>query len=213
MQKCYNCGREVDDNVLICPECGALVKRYGKPAPMQPEPEAAPQYPQTGRPGVHDAPDRPAARESVWLDGKGKPHFNGGICFWLIVCAVYAGYMFFGFCCILLVYHAQSFFLDTLAAFPEYADMAGLLQTLLESVGENYGFYVVTLCLFALKLAGIIWLLLSRRRLSFYAAAGVSVLLVVMSLLFGGGMQAILYAADMLITFLLLRKRWSTLRP
>ena len=23
MQKCYNCGKEVDDNVLICPECGA----------------------------------------------------------------------------------------------------------------------------------------------------------------------------------------------
>ena len=22
MQKCYNCGKEVDDNVLICPECG-----------------------------------------------------------------------------------------------------------------------------------------------------------------------------------------------
>ena len=38
MQKCYNCGKEVDDNVLICPECGALVKRYTKPEP-QPEPE------------------------------------------------------------------------------------------------------------------------------------------------------------------------------
>ena len=31
MQKCYNCGKEVDDNVLICPDCGALVKRYGSP--------------------------------------------------------------------------------------------------------------------------------------------------------------------------------------
>ena len=38
MQKCYNCGKEVDDNVLICPECGALVKRYTKPE-TQPEPE------------------------------------------------------------------------------------------------------------------------------------------------------------------------------
>lgn len=26
MQICYNCGKEVDDNVLICPECGALVQ-------------------------------------------------------------------------------------------------------------------------------------------------------------------------------------------
>ena len=31
MQTCYNCGKEVDDNVLICPECGALVKRYSAP--------------------------------------------------------------------------------------------------------------------------------------------------------------------------------------
>ena len=38
MQKCYNCGKEVDDNVLICPDCGALVKRYGSPEPAQEEP-------------------------------------------------------------------------------------------------------------------------------------------------------------------------------
>ena len=37
MQKCYNCGKEVDDNVLICPDCGALVKRYGKPVPVEPD--------------------------------------------------------------------------------------------------------------------------------------------------------------------------------
>ena len=40
MQKCYNCGKEVDDNVLICPDCGALVKRYGRPESAQPEQEA-----------------------------------------------------------------------------------------------------------------------------------------------------------------------------
>ena len=39
MQKCYNCGKEVDDNVLICPDCGALVKRYGRPESAQPEQE------------------------------------------------------------------------------------------------------------------------------------------------------------------------------
>ena len=33
MQKCYNCGKEVSDETLICPECGALVKRYTTPAP------------------------------------------------------------------------------------------------------------------------------------------------------------------------------------
>ena len=40
MQTCYNCGKQVDDNVLICPDCGALVRRYGKPAPQQEEPVA-----------------------------------------------------------------------------------------------------------------------------------------------------------------------------
>lgn len=40
MQKCYNCGKEVDDNVLICPECGALVKRYTSPA-RSPEQDAS----------------------------------------------------------------------------------------------------------------------------------------------------------------------------
>ena len=42
MQKCYNCGKEVDDNVLICPDCGALVKRYGKPVPVEPDTEHQP---------------------------------------------------------------------------------------------------------------------------------------------------------------------------
>ena len=42
MQKCYNCGKEVDDNVLICPDCGALVKRYGKPEPARQEQDPAP---------------------------------------------------------------------------------------------------------------------------------------------------------------------------
>ena len=29
MQICYNCGKEVDDNVLICPECGARLEHEG----------------------------------------------------------------------------------------------------------------------------------------------------------------------------------------
>ena len=30
MQKCYNCGKEVDDNVLICPECGRACEALHK---------------------------------------------------------------------------------------------------------------------------------------------------------------------------------------
>ena len=40
MQTCYNCGKQVSDETLICPECGALVKRYTAPA-RNPEQDAS----------------------------------------------------------------------------------------------------------------------------------------------------------------------------
>ena len=74
MQKCYNCGKEVDDNVLICPDCGALVKRYGKPVPVEPDSchfRQPPVYP-TLIPGAYEAPAQPGPRERVWLERSGK---------------------------------------------------------------------------------------------------------------------------------------------
>jgi len=196
MQKCYNCGKEVDDNVLICPDCGALVKRYGKPVPV--EPDSYHQQPQPDAyPGAYEAPAQPGPRERVWL----------------IVCAVFAGYLLFGFGCMLLIYHAQGFFLDALAAFPEFSDLTDVLNLMLESIGTYYAFYVAVPVLFAVKLFGIVWLLVSKRRLAFYIALGAGVLLTVTSLLFGGSVQALLYTLDMLLTFLLLRKDWRRLRP
>lgn len=212
MQKCYNCGKEVDDNVLICPECGALVKRYGKPVPLDRPSEEEPQHPSV-YPGAYDAPAQVQKREAVWFDDTGKPHFRGAICFWLIVCAVFAGYMLIGFGCILLVYHEQAFFIEALQAFPEFSDMLDFLQVMLESVGRFYGFYVAVPILFAGKLFGLIWFLVSKRRLAFYIAAGASALLCIASLVFGGGVQALFYALDMVLTFLLLRKAWQKLRP
>ena len=212
MQKCYNCGKEVDDNVLICPDCGALVKRYGKPVPV--EPDSYHQQPQPDAyPGAYEAPAQPGPHERVWLDAAGKPHFKGALCFWLIVCAVFAGYLLFGFGCMLLIYHAQGFFLDALAAFPEFSDLTDVLNLMLESIGTYYAFYVAVPVLFAVKLFGIVWLLVSKRRLAFYIALGAGVLLTVTSLLFGGSVQVLLYTLDMLLTFLLLRKDWRRLRP
>ena len=49
--------------------------------------------------------------------------------------------------------------------------------------------------------------------IAFYVAAGACALLCIASLLFGGSLRAILYALDMLITFLFLRKDWQKLRP
>ena len=197
-----------DGQTLICPDCGALVKRYGKPVPVEPDTEHQPP-----QPGAYEAPAQPGPRERVWLDAAGKPHFKGALCFWLIVCAVFAGYLLFGFGCMLLIYHAQGFFLDALAAFPEFSDLTDVLNLMLESIGTYYAFYVAVPVLFAVKLFGIVWLLVSKRRLAFYIALGAGVLLTVTSLLFGGSVQALLYTLDMLLTFLLLRKDWRRLRP
>ena len=65
MQTCYNCGKQVDDNVLICPDCGALVRRYGKPAPQQEEPVADLTYaPETAEASA-DAGQAPKTGESA----------------------------------------------------------------------------------------------------------------------------------------------------
>lgn len=211
MQTCYNCGKEVDDNVLICPECGALVKRYGKPE-RQPEQSAGFSAPQA-YPGAYDTPAQPVRREAVWLDGAGRPHFKGSLCCWLILCAVYAGYMLLGFCSIQLIYHAQSFFFDTMQQLPEFSDMIELLQIMMQSVDAHPFFYTALLVLFALKLAGIVWFLISKRRTAFYCIAGVSVLLCGISLVFGAGVQAFLYACDCALTAVFLRKSWKKLKP
>ena len=211
MQKCYNCGKEVDDNVLICPECGALVRRYTKPAQQIPEPENVP--PRSAvYPGGYETPAQESLRERVWLDAAGKPHLNGALCFWLIVCAVFTAYLVVAFGCVLLVYHAQSYFVEVLETFPEFSDMLKLLDVMLESVEAYYAFYVAVPILFAGKLAGLVWFWISKRRIAFYIAAGACALLCIASLLFGGSLRAILYALDMLITFLFLRKDWQKLR-
>ena len=171
MQKCYNCGKEVDDNVLICPECGALVRRYTKPAQQIPEPENVPPR-SAAYPGAYETPAQESRRERVWLDAAGKPHLNGALCFWLIVCAVFTAYLVFAFGCVLLVYHAQSYFIETLESFPEFSDMLKLLDVMLESVETYYAFYIAVPVLFAGKLAGLVWFLISKRRIAFYVAAG-----------------------------------------
>ena len=66
MQTCYNCGKQVDDNVLICPDCGALVRRYGKPAPQQEEPVADLTYaPETAEAGAAGRTRSAAARAAA----------------------------------------------------------------------------------------------------------------------------------------------------
>ena len=140
MQKCYNCGKEVDDNVLICPECGALVKRYGKPEPQQAEPFESQGTAFTQPPQPHAA---------VWQREDGKLKFSGGVTFWLVLCAIFLGYTLLGFACTLFIYRFQAVYFQAISQFQELAPLAELLQALLASV-EAYPVYYLAVAAFVL---------------------------------------------------------------
>ena len=56
MVTCYNCGKQVSDETLICPECGALVRRY-ESRPRQ-EPEQQPKTWGWQQPQQHRQPEQ-----------------------------------------------------------------------------------------------------------------------------------------------------------
>ena len=64
MITCYNCGKQVSDETLICPECGALVRRY----------EAPRQTPETDQPLAYQPVRQSAAQQAQ----PGRFFFTGG---------------------------------------------------------------------------------------------------------------------------------------
>ena len=206
MQKCYNCGKEVDDNVLICPDCGALVKRYGRPEPAQQEQEAEPFPHETA------FDPQPQPRGAVWQREDGKLKFSGYVTFWLVLCAVYLGYTLLGFACTLLIYRFRDLYFEILNQFEELASMAELLQTLLASLEAAPVYYIMVGVLVAVQFGCVVWFLASKRKLAFYLLTGAAVLLSVMQLLLGGGAGALIYLLGPFTAWLLLRSGWGLLR-
>ena len=206
MQKCYNCGKEVDDNVLICPDCGALVKRYGKPEPAREERETEP-FPQDT---AFDT--RPQPRGAVFQREDGKLKFSGYVTFWLVLCAIYLGYTLLGFACTLLIYRFRDLYFEILNQFEELASMVELLQTLLASLEAAPVYYIMVGVLVAVQFGCVVWFLASKRKLAFYLLTGAAVLLSVMQLLLGGGAGALIYLLGPFTAWLLLRSGWGLLR-
>ena len=206
MQKCYNCGKEVDDNVLIYPDCGALVKRYGKPEPARQEQDPAPFSQET----AFDA--QPQPRGAVWQREDGKLKFSGYVTFWLVLCAIYLGYTLLGFACTLFIYRFQAAYFQTIGQFQELAPLAELLQALLASVEAYPVYYLAVAALVALQFGCVIWFLASKRRLAFYILAAAAAVLTVMQLILGGGVGALVYILGPLAAWLMLRRSWSLLR-
>ena len=206
MQKCYNCGKEVDDNVLICPDCGALVKRYGKPEPAREERETEP-FPQDT---AFDT--RPQPRGAVFQREDGKLKFSGYVTFWLVLCAIYLGYTLLGFACTLFIYRFRDFYFEILDQFEELASMAELLRTLLASLETAPVYYIVVGVLVAVQFGCVVWFLAAKRKLAFYILTGAAVLLTALQLVLGGGAGALIYLLGPFTAWLLLRSGWGLLR-
>ena len=213
MQKCYNCGKEVDDNVLICPDCGALVKRYGRPETAQPEQEADP-FP---RETAFDT--QPQPRGAVWRQEDGKLKFSGYVTFWLVLCAIYLGNLLLSvaitllsFAVTLLVYRFRDFYFEILGQFEEMAYMEEYLRQLLSIIEAEPIRLIVVGVLVAVQFGCVIWFLASKRRLVFYILAAAAAVLTVMQLILGGGVGALVYLLGPLAAWLMLRRSWSLLR-
>lgn len=204
MQKCYNCGKEVDDNVLICPDCGALVKRYGSPEPAQEEQGATP-FPQET---AFDAQPRGA----VWRQEDGKLKFSGYVTFWLVLCAIYLGNLLLSFAITLLVYRFRDFYFEILGQFEEMAYMEEYLRQLLSVIEAEPIRLIVVGVLVAVQFGCVIWFLMSKRKLAFYILAAAAVLLSAAQLILGGGIGAVIYLIGPFTVWLLLHRSWNLLR-
>lgn len=219
MQTCYNCGKQVDDNVLICPECGALVKRYTAPAQQHAEetPQSAPQPPmqQPARPDAYTEQQRPS-RPIVWGGQDGKLHLRGLVMAWIVICAVVALYNALSFGCGLYLYRHQDTFLAFLTPYEGLSDQIGqmveLMRAMIDAIGQFQLLYVLFLLLYLVKGVGYIWFAAQKRRIALYLVFGASIVLLILMLAIGNGLMAVWYCVDAIVTAIIFRKSWQVLR-
>ena len=214
MQTCYNCGRQVADDVLICPDCGALVKRYTDPPRREP-PEAAPQQ-QPYEQQPCERPSAPAKRPRVWTDARGKTRLAGSVKAFVIVMVVLAGYLALSFACLLIVYHDQDVYAELFQMMSgvdvTIGRVAGAFDDLMAAIGQAYGFILALIGISLARLAASIWLLCSKRRAALYALVILCGVLAMGLAVAGYAVYAVVAAADGVITSALLRRDLRRLR-
>ena len=189
MQTCYNCGKEVSDQTLICPDCGALVRRYND-APPREEPASQQVQPIP----VNQSIDPKALR------------FHGILKVWLIVMIVVSAYMMLTCVAGVLIGQNEQALLDVYSEvgmeLPDY-----FIETL-DVLAESTTLLIALAFLFACKLGCHIWLLAGRKKIAFHVSIGVSMAALICILIFGGGLVDVLYFLDPLVTWLNLRRYW-----
>lgn len=203
MRFCYNCGKQVEDNILICPDCGALVKRYTddmKPEDLPPTPE-----------------ERTADTEGkrVYVDENGKTRFRGSLKFWFIITAIFCGYFALSFLCLIVVYHNQAYYeaffpyfsAQELALFGGLDALKEMWTELMAFISQVYGFLIALCVLCIIKTASDVFLLISKKKLAFLIRqASVLTLCAACLVLIQNPVLAIAFAADGFITSLLIRQ-------
>lgn len=196
MQTCYNCGKTVDDSVLICPDCGALVRRYTTPPAQEGSPELS-----------DDAPRRSQTQSgSLVRDEAGKLHLRGFVKVWLILCAVFMGYTIFSF--LFVMTNSESILSVFNAVDPA---MGELLQSTISAITDFSWMFLLMGGLMAVKVVCCVWFLLKKRRLTFFIQLGASILLALPSVLQLALFGAALECLDVLVIWLCLKKDWREL--
>ena len=208
MQTCYNCGKQVSDETLICPDCGALVKRYSAPVRQEEldlgaeQPESRPQNPDASAP----------RRASVWRDETGRVRYSGLLTAWLILCAVLAGYTALSYASLMIVYHNQAMYAQFFTAIPDFAEIKSVYDALMADIGQYYGIYIGMLAMCLLKCAAYIWLTAGKRKWALWAVVGCNGALIALMLVFGNAPYAVACALEAGATVLSMRRGLSLLR-
>ena len=209
MQTCYNCGKQVSDETLICPDCGALVKRYTTPV-RQEDLDLGPATPELRPKSESFSP--PPRRTSVWRDEMGRIRFSGLLTAWLIVCAVLSGYTALSYASLMIVYHNQAMYADFFNSLPDFAELKSVYDALMADIGQYYGIYVGMLIACFLKCASYIWLTAGKRRWALWAIVACNGVLIALMLIFGNAAFAVACALESGATVLSIRKGLPLLR-
>ncbi len=201
MQTCYNCGKQVEDNVLICPDCGALVKRYTTPTREEtPTSEPMPQSIATG-----------GARR-IFADEQGKLHLRGGILAWLIFAIVGAGYLAFSMLFSIYIGSFPELFTDLFAAVPELAPIEDLLFQIIDLLSAFRGLFAVFAVLSVGKLIAGICFVAGKRRIAHTLLLVFTGILAALFLRFGVLSEGLPLLLDFLLTLFLLKNDRAMMR-
>lgn len=191
MQTCYNCGKTVSDETLICPECGALVRRYTTPPVREEQPA----------PIMQQMPIMPEQQNQ-----NQRVRLHGGVKVWLILLSVLAGYFCFSSLCAVF-YAANADTLRQVISQPGMEAFAPLMEEMLDMMPLMLPVFVIMAVVCALKLFCHIWLLVSGRKLAFYFDIGASALALLL-LLMGGSLLSFFFVLEPVLTWILLKRFW-----